>query len=86
MTMKPQQDLGGPVEQRGPVSASPPEPHWMSVRMTVNKANEMGEGPRILYRGQMYDVDLNEPWVIRQLQATWMVPLPANQQPQEASE
>lgn len=49
--------------------------------MTANRPNPLREGPRTLYRGHVYLVDLTEPAIVRELQATWMVPLPANQQP-----
>lgn len=77
-----QQDLGGATEAMGAAPVSPPEPTWIAVRMTATRTNPLAHGPRTLARDRVYLVDLNEPAIRRELQATWMVPLPANQQPE----
>lgn len=52
------------------------------VRATVNYT---ADGETVL-RGHVYDVDLTQPRVQHALRATWIVPLPAHEQPDYAAE
>jgi hypothetical protein len=80
-------DLGAPPEPTG-VGARAPKNHaaptatirpmsaptWMVVRATVNL-------PGGLHRDDIATVDARDPYIQRMLRATWLIPLPAIDQP-----